>query len=84
MAKKFNGACGYNEDGIDAFLNDAEALDKGTARFPWPKTLKGKIKTAIDGMQFMPAVKGKVNELVLKHAGPGLFNRGPFADNEVA
>jgi len=84
MAKKFGSTCGLNEKGVDAFLNDAEQLDKGTSRFPWPKTLKGKIKAAIDGMAFMPAVKGKVNDLVVKEAGPGLLNRGPFDSKEVA
>jgi hypothetical protein len=84
MAKKFGSTCGLNETGVDAFLNDAEQLDKGTSRFPWPKGLKGKIKAAIDGMTFMPAVKGKVNDLVVKKAGPGLLNRGPFDSKEVA
>ena len=84
MAKKFGSTCGLNEKGVDAFLNDAEQLDKGTSRYPWPKALKGKIKTAIDGMTFMPAVKGKVNDLVVKEAGPGLLNRGPFELKDVA
>lgn len=80
MAKKdtFKGVCGLNEAGVDQFLADAEALDKGTTRFPWPKPLKGKIKAAIDGMMFMPAVKDKINAMVMKEAGPGLLNRGPF------
>jgi hypothetical protein len=82
--KAFSQACGMNEVGIDAFLYDAEQLDKGTSRFPWPKGLKGKIKDAIDGMTFMPAVKGRVNDLVVKEAGPGLLNRGPFDSKEVA
>lgn len=77
MAKKLI-CCGLNEDGIDAFLADAEQVDRGTSRYPWPKKLKAEIKTAIDGMMFMPAVKEKINELVVKGAGPGLLNRGPF------
>lgn len=84
MSTKFGSTCGLNEAGIDAFLNDAEQLDKGTSRYPWPKPLKGKIKRAIDGMTFMPAVKGKVNDLVVKEAGSGLLNRGPFDSKEVA
>jgi hypothetical protein len=76
--KKPLSVCGMNEVGIDAFLNDAEQLDKGTSRYPWPKSLKGQIKTAINGMQFMTAVKEKVNEMVVAKAGPGLFGRGPF------
>ena len=82
--KAFSQVCGMNEVGVDAFLNDAEQLDKGTSRFPWPKALKGKIKAAIDGMTFMPAVKAKVNDLVVKEAGTGLLNRGPFDSKEVA
>lgn len=80
----FVSTCGLNEVGIDAFLHDAEQLDKGTSRYPWPKGLKGKIKLEIDGMMFMPAVKGKVNDMVVKAAGPGLLNRGPFDSREVA
>lgn len=84
MTKKFGSTCGLNEAGVDAFLNDAEQLDKGTSRFPWPKSLKGKIKSEIDGMTFMPAVKGKVNAIVVKNAGSGLLNRGPFDLKDVA
>lgn len=78
MAKKFKGCCGFDEKGIDAFLYEAEQQDKGTTRFPWSKALKTEIKAAIDGMQFMPAVKEKINEIVVKKAGPGLIGRGPF------
>lgn len=86
MAKKpvhtksapFGSTCGLNEAGIDAFLKDAEELDRGTSRYPWPKGLKGKIKATIDGMTHMPAVKETINTMVVKEAGPGLLNRGPF------
>lgn len=81
MAKKtkaFGSCCGLNEQGIDAMLFDAEQLDVGTARFPWPKGLKDTIKAEVDGMVFMPAVKEKINALVVAKAGPGLFNRGPY------
>ena len=77
MAKAYT-VCGMNEAGVDAFLKDAEELDKGTTRYPWKAALKTEIKKAIAGMQFMPAVKEKVNEIVVKKAGPGLLGRGPF------
>lgn len=79
-AKKadFKPVCGMNENGIDAFLDDAEQQDVGTSRFPWDKSLKSDIKAAISGMQHMPFVKEKVNEVVVAKAGPGLFGRGPF------
>ena len=78
MTKKPMNVCGMNEVGVDAFLHDAEELDKGTVRYPWKAALRNEIKKAIDGMQFMPAVKEKVNEIVVKKAGPGLLGRGPF------
>ncbi len=74
----FKPVCGMSEEGIDAFLDEAEAQDRGTARFPWPKDLKADIKAAISGMDYMPAVKERVNEIVVAQAGPGLFGRGPF------
>jgi hypothetical protein len=74
----FKPVCGMDEDGTDAFLDDAEQQDVGTSRFPWDKSLKADIKAAISGMQHMPHVKEKVNELVVAKAGPGLFGRGPF------
>lgn len=79
-AKKadFKPVCGMSEDGVDAFLDEAEQQDVGTSRFPWDKSLKSDIKAAISGMQHMPFVKEKVNEVVVDKAGPGLFGRGPF------
>lgn len=74
----FKPVCGMDEDGTDAFIDEAERQDVGTARFPWGKSLKADIKSAISGMQHMPFVKEKVNEIVVAKAGPGLFGRGPF------
>lgn len=70
--------CGLDEAGVDAFLDDAEVRDAGTARYPWPKEFRDKLKTALDGMTNMDAVKRKINAAVLDDLGPGLFNRGPF------
>lgn len=77
-AAPFGGACGFNEVGIDQLLADAEAMDRGTTRYPWPNGLKAKIKAEIDGMQYLQGVKDKINALVVANAGPGLFGRGPF------
>jgi hypothetical protein len=77
MTKKIN-CCGMDVKGIEAFIDDAEQQDKGTTRYPWPKRLKLQIRKEIEGMQFMPAVKEKVNEMVVAKAGPGLLGRGPF------
>lgn len=77
MTKKTN-VCGMDTEGLDAFLHDAEQADKGTTRYPWPKGLKAEIRKAVTGMQFMPAVKEKINAMVLAKAGPGLHGRGPF------
>lgn len=77
MTKNTN-VCGMDEAGVDAFLKEAEEQDKGTARYPWKAALRSEIKKAIAGMQFMPAVKERVNEIVVKKAGPGLLGRGPF------
>lgn len=80
MAKKakFASVCGMDEIGVDQFLAAAEQEDKGTDRFPWPAKLKAEIKAAISGMQFMPHVMERVNEIVVAEAGPGLLGRGPF------
>jgi hypothetical protein len=77
MAKAYT-VCGMDEAGVDAFLDEAEEMDKGTTRYPWKKSLKTEIKKAIAGMQFMPGVKETVNAVVVSKAGPGLFGRGPF------
>lgn len=75
---KTTNVCGMNEAGVDAFLKEAEEHDKGTVRYPWKASLRTEIKKAIAGMQFLPAVKERVNEIVVKKAGPGLHGRGPF------
>lgn len=77
-AFKFKPVCGMDEDGVDAFIDEAEQQDAGTSRFPWPNSLKDEVKAAISGMQHMPFVKEKVNEVIVAKAGPGLFGRGPF------
>ena len=74
----FRPVCGMSEEGVDAFLDEAEQQDKGTARYPWPRRLKPYLKHEIGGMTFMPDVKKRVNEIVVREAGPGLFGRGPF------
>jgi hypothetical protein len=74
----FKPVCGLSEEGVDAFIDEAEQLDKGTTRFPWNDRLKEAIKVEISGMTFMPDVKKRVNELVVEARGPGLFGRGPF------
>ena len=78
MTDKFEPVCGMNEQGVDEFIDNAEAHDKGTDRFPWPNGFKDEVKAAISGMTFMDAVKRKVNALVLQKLGPGLLGRGPF------
>lgn len=77
-APKFQPVCGMDEAGVDAFLAAAEQGDKGTERYPWSKGLRAELKAGISGMQFMPHVKEKVNEIVVAKAGPGLLGRGPF------
>ena len=75
---QFKPVCGMNEAGVDAFISDAEQMDRGTDRFPWRGNLKSESKAAINGMTFMPDVKKRLNEVVVAKAGPGPFNRGPF------
>lgn len=79
MAKKpYRSVCGLSAEGVDDLIDRAEETDRGTARHPWPKKFKAKVKDAIEGMDYMPAVEAQINALVLSDLGPGLFNRGPF------
>ena len=77
-APKFEPVCGLNEEGVDAFLQEAEQLDKGTDRFPWPDEFKNEVKYQISGMVRMDDVKRRINAYVVHKLGPGLLGRGPF------
>ncbi len=69
---------GLSESAVDAFIAEAEELDRGTERYPWSKKAKAAIKSGLQELPDIPAMKAKVNELVLKKLGGGLHGRGPF------
>lgn len=63
---------------IDTFISEAEHMDYGTKRWPWPTAIKSKIKRALVPCRDLPEMRTKLNEVVVAELGVGYLGRGPF------
>lgn len=69
---------GLTGDAVKAFIINGERNDAGTTRYPWPDAFKEKVFHAVAPLGDVPAIKAKINEMVVKEFGPGLLGKGPY------
>lgn len=74
--KSMKYASGLSESAIARLIQDAQELDQGTARHPWPTKLERRLKVDLLDCRDMAELRAKINEIVVKELGG---HRGPFA-----